>query len=205
MATLLQFDGAACEEATRPYSFALSKGETRVLRVASEAEKDAVIGAVLGKRKCGGGAILLQGAPLEAGRSSGRVGWVAANGGLISNLKIWENVTLPLWYHGRHTKAETEQQVARWLSVLGMAEEEWEKFMETTPDRLSPWQRKLAGLLRGLVQMPLLLMVDAALFKGNEPRTDSLWTAALEEYAVQGGTVLAVADGETVLPWKTIA
>lgn len=173
-----------------------------MLRVESESEKDAVIGVALGKREYAG-AVLLRGEPLEAGRWGG-VGWVAANGGLISNLKIWENVTLPLWYHAGHATDETEQRVRRWLTALDVPEDEWERFMEVTPDRLAPWQRKLAGLLRGLVQMPPVLVVDAALFKGVEQRTVARWTAALEDYAALGGAVLAVSDGEAVLPWKSI-
>ncbi|BBI98921.1 hypothetical protein FGKAn22_06140 [Ferrigenium kumadai] len=186
-----------------PYSFTLHEGETRLLRVASEAEKDAVIGVALGKRKCAEGTVLLQGVPLDENRA-GSVGWVAANGGLISNLKVWENVTLPLWYHASHAVAETEQMVAHWLSALGMVEAEWVGFMESPPDRLTSWQRKLAGLLRGLVQSPLVLVVDAALFKGIEPGLGARWAAALETYAEQGRAVLVVADSETELPWKMI-
>ncbi len=203
MTVLFQFSAVMCADLERPYSLALHEGEIRLLKVASEAEKDAVIGVALGKRKCAEGAVLLQGVPLDESRS-GSVGWVAANGGLISNLKVWENVTLPLWYHGKHAAAETEQTVAHWLSVLGMVKAEWEGFMEAPPDRLTSWQRKLAGLLRGLVQGPLVLVVDAALFKGVEPRLAHVWTAALETYAEQGRAVLVVTDSETALPWKMI-
>ncbi len=203
MTALFQFSAVTCAELERPCSFILHEGETRVLRTASEAEKDAVIGVALGKRRCAEGEVLVQGVPLDESRP-GRVGWVAANGGLISNLKVWENVTLPLWYHGRYSAAETEQMAAHWLSVLGMSEAEWETFMASPPDGLAPWQRKLAGLLRGLLQSPLVLVVDAALFRGVNPHLAPVWMAALEAYAGQGHAVLAVADGETALPWKII-
>lgn len=203
MTALFRFDGAACTDLARPYSFTLHDGEVRLLQVASEAEKDAVIEAALGKGECAEGAVLLHGVPL-GGSEPGGVGWVAANGGLISNLKVWENVTLPLWYHAGNPAEETEQRVTRWLSVLGMAGDERERFMEAPPDRLASWQRKLAGLLRGLVQMSPVLIVDAALFKGVEQSMASVWMAALEAYAAEGRAVLAVADGETALSWKTI-
>jgi ABC-type transporter Mla maintaining outer membrane lipid asymmetry ATPase subunit MlaF len=147
--------------------------------------------------------VLLQGMPLRDGKP-GSVGWVAANGGLISNLKVWENVTLPLWYHAGHAVAETEQRVVYWLSALGVAEDEREAFMEAMPDRLGSSQRKLAGLLRGLVQMPLVLVVDTALFDGVAPQQMAVWTGALETYAAQGRAVLAVADRGTALPWQII-
>lgn len=203
MADLLQFSGVACADWARPHSFTLHAGETRLLQVASEAEKDAVIDVALGNRACDEGMVLLQGMPLRDGKP-GSVGWVAANGGLISNLKVWENVTLPLWYHAGHAVAETEQRVAYWLSELGMIEDEREAYMEATPDRLGASQRKLAGLLRGLVQMPLVLVVDGALFEGAAPHQIAVWTAALETYAGQGRAVLAVADSGTALPWRII-
>jgi len=203
MADLLQFSGVACADWASPHSFTLHAGETRLLQTASEAEKDAAIDVALGIRACEEGMVLLQGLPLRDGKP-GSVGWVAANGGLISNLKVWENVTLPLWYHAVHAVAETEQRVADWLSVLGMAEDEREAYMEATPDRLGALQRKLAGLLRGLVQMPLVLVVDAALFDGAAPHHMSVWTGALEAYAAQGRAVLAVADRDVALTWQII-
>ncbi|HXU92505.1 MAG TPA: ATP-binding cassette domain-containing protein [Gallionella sp.] len=203
MTVLLQFDGVACPDLARPYSFSLNEGDARLLKVASEAEKDAVIGVALGKRRCTEGVILVQGVPLDESRP-GCIGWVAANGGLISNLKVWENVTLPLWYHGKHTAAETEQRVAQWLSVLGMVEADREPFMASPPDRLLSLQRKLAGLMRALVQSPLVLVVDSAVFKGVDPRMAAVWETALERYAAQGGAVLAVSDDEAALPWKII-
>jgi len=203
MADLLQFSGVACADWARPHSFTLHAGETRLLQLASEAEKEAAIDVALGNRACDEGMVLLQGLPLRDGKP-GSIGWVAAYGGLISNLKVWENVTLPLWYHAGHAVAETEQRVAYWLSVLGMAEDERESYMEATPDRLGSSQRKLAGLLRGLVQMPLVLVVDVALFEGIAPRLIPVWTGALEAYAAQGWAVLVVADRDTALPWQII-
>lgn len=203
MADLLQFSGVACADWARPHSFTLHTGETRLLQMASEAEKEAAIDVALGNRACDEGMVLLQGMPLRDA-IPGSVGWVAANGGLISNLKVWENVTLPLWYHAGYAVAETEQRVAWWLSALGMAEDEREAYMEATPDRLGSTQRKLAGLLRGLVQMPLVLVVDAALFEGAAPQQISVWTGALETYAAQSRAVLAVADRGAALTWQII-
>ncbi|HEX5364624.1 MAG TPA: hypothetical protein VFW59_10185 [Gallionella sp.] len=203
MTVLFQFSGVACAELNRAYSFSLHAGEIRLLQVVSAAEKEAVIDAVLGNGKCAEGAVLLQGVPLGEIKL-GSIGWVAANGGLISNLKVWENVTLPLWYHAGHEPGETEQVIASWLSALGMAESEWVGFMESPPGRLLSWQRKLAGLLRGLVQMPPMLVVDAALFEAVELHRAAAWMAALATYAEQGRAVLVVAAGEAALPWKII-
>jgi phospholipid/cholesterol/gamma-HCH transport system ATP-binding protein len=134
----------------------------------------------------------------------GRVAWVSANGGLISNLKVWENVTLPLWSHFRHDVTEAEQRVKDWLPQLGLEKFEFADFMAAPPASLELWQRKLAGLLRALVQMPQLLVFDALLLEAIDVRISELWIAALEHYASQSGIVLAITDRPTSLPWANI-
>ena len=123
---------------------------------------------------------------------------------LISNLKIWENITLPLWYHARRDVLETEQGVERWLAALGMEQDEFGEFMAAQPDSIESWQRKLAGLLRALLQMAPVLVVDGGLFNDVRARLASCWISALESYAAEGRAVLVMTDKETTLPWKQI-
>lgn len=231
MGALFRFLDVRCEGSDRVYSFTLHSGETRLLQLSSKAEQDAMIDLAIGETVCGEGTIeIVQGdrrrnnvavigplgerrhnnepvpmiwQPLGASRS-GRVGWVAANGGLISNLKIWENVTLPLWYHAQREVIETEQSVTHWLGVLGLEQDAFAEFMAAPPYSIEPWQRKLAGLLRALVQMPRVLVVDAVVFEDVKARLARSWITALEAYAAQGHAVLVIADKATTLPWEKI-
>lgn len=228
---LFRFVDVRCDSSDRTHSFTLHSGEVRLLQFSSKAEKDAIIDLATGETQDGEGTIeIVQGerrggqtkeisaqeerrrrnAPvpmiwqaLSASRP-GRVGWVAGNGGLISNLKIWENVTLPLWYHAQHDVADTEQRVLDWLGVLGLEPSACADFMAAPPYSVEPWERKLAGLLRALVQMPRVLIVDAVVFEDVKARLAHSWIQALEAYAAQGRTVLVVADKATILPWKKI-
>lgn len=220
-----------CEDSGRSYSFTLHSGEARLLQLSSKAEKDVMIDMAIGESVCVAGSVeIVQGdrrrnkaaainLPEERRRNNepapviwqpvaesrpGRVGWVAGNGGLISNLKVWENVTLPLWYHARRDAFETEQGVVQWLGVTGLDPDAFAEFMAAPPFRLEPWQRKLAGLLRALVQMPRVLVVDAVLFEDVNARLASRWKAALDAYASQGRTVLVMADKATTLSWGKI-
>ncbi|MDD5328666.1 MAG: hypothetical protein PHX38_01570 [Sulfuricella sp.] len=200
---LLQFSGVT-GEGIAGLSFALAAGETRVLRLASEAEKIEAIDLALGEQAPAAGSVMLHGRPLEQSEP-GRIGWIPAHGGLISNLKTWENVTLPLWFHGKRLPSGTDAALARWLTALGLDNQAWADFMARPPAQLKPLERKLAGLLRGLVQAPSLLVVDAGLFDGVDETTVRSWTAALEEFARSGEAraVLAVSHGAAPLPWKT--
>ena len=135
---------------------------------------------------------------------SGGGGGLAAKGGLISNLKIWENISLPLWYHTKRDAEETEKSVAYWLTILSIDPSTCADFMAASPYSVEPWQRKLAGLMRALVQMPRVLVVDAGLFEDVKTRIAQVWIAALESYANQDRAVLVLADKATVLPWQKI-
>jgi ABC-type ATPase involved in cell division len=231
MTELYRFLDVRCEGLDRTLTFTLHSGETRLLQLADKAEKDVIIDFSIGESVCDEGYVeIAQGdrrsskeaitreqeerrhrnAPvpviwqsLQRGRL-GRVGWVAANGGLISNLKIWENVTLPLWYHGKRDVAETEQRVIYWLAILGLEPPVFAEFMASLPHRIEPWQRKLAGMLRALLQMPPVLIVDAGVFEDVAVHYVERWITALETYASQGYAVLVLADRATQLPWEKI-
>jgi hypothetical protein len=231
MNELFRFVDVRCKDSDRAHTFTLHKGETRLLQLASRHEKNVMIDCAIGEAVCGQGSVeivmgdrrrnseAVKGKLEERRRNSGPVpliwqlvsasmpgstAWVSANGGLISNLKIWENVTLPLWYHARRDVAETEQRVRHWLGVLGLAQEEFAGFMAAQPHSLETWQRKLAGLLRALLQMPPVLVVDAALLDDVKTNLPNCWIMALESYAAEGRAVLAIADRATTLSWKNI-
>jgi ABC-type multidrug transport system ATPase subunit len=229
MAELLRLHAVRLAPVDKVYSVTLSTGELRLLQLATPAEKEAMIDLVTGVVPARIGSVqIVQGerrfnkAAKPAGERriknealpliwqslrkarAGRIAWVAANGGLISNLKVWENVTLPLWHHFRHDVVEAERRIRYWLELLGVEPVSYADLMASPPASLASWQRKLVGLLRGLVQMPQLLVLDANLFESIDESTAAKWLTALERYAVENGAVLALADRTTMLPWQKI-
>ncbi len=211
------------------HTFTLHAGEMRLLQLASGAEKNAMIDSAIGVTLCAEGDIeTVQGErrfkkiavkatlgerrqhnePLpviwQPVHSSRHVAWVAADGGLISNLRIWENVTLPLWYHDRREVMETEQSIRHSLGVLGLKQDEFGEFMIAQPDSMETWQRKLAGLLRALLQKSPVLVVDATLFDDVKARLAGCWMLALESYAAEGRAVLVMSDRAMTLPCEKI-
>ncbi len=204
MPVVLQFSAVGHENITG-LSFSLEAGQVRVLRLDSKEKKNALMELAIGERMPDTGSISLHGAALDAA-PAGSIGWVPANGGLISNLKTWENVTLPLWYHGSRSPSATEEKIKHWMTVLEVDSRGWEDFMASPSGRLKPQERKLAGLLRGLVQSPPLLVVDAAMFDGVERSTWNKWVSALDEWVRESnGCVLVVTEKEAGLPWEVIA
>lgn len=200
----MQFANVALNKANT-LSFAIHAGEMLVVQLASQEDKIAAIDIALGEMIPMQGEVLLQGEPLELAKP-GSIGFIPEAGGLISNLKTWENVTLPLWYHGKRQVQPTEEAVTRWLAELGLEQNEWERFMSSPSSRLRVVERKMAGVLRGFVQAPQVLVIDAALFDDVEPFMAQTWIAALEKFVreADGRALLVVAHTATVLPWKII-
>lgn len=204
MAITLQFSGVNCDKIA-DLSFALAAGGIEVLRVAGKEEKSAVIDLAVGERNPDSGTVALQGAALDV-LPRGSIGWVPENGGLISNLKTWENVTLPLWYHGKRRAAQAEEKIAQWLAVLGLEGEAMGRFMASPAGSLTALERKRAGLVRGLVLAPRVLVVDGALFDDLGQDTKASWASALDAFVrgTEGSSVLVVADNGAAFPWKNI-
>ena len=204
MTALLQFDRVENDK-VEALSFSINAGEMRILEVHTQEVKSSVIDMALGELLPNNGVILLHGQPLDTAQQ-GSIAWIPANGGLISNLKVWENITLPLWYHSKRQIMDTEKSIAYWLSALNLEEQDWEKFTASPVARLVPWERKLAGLLRGLILAPQILIIDAALFDEIDASRTEAWINALEKFTreVNGRAVLVVANAATLLPWKII-
>ncbi|MEO6974643.1 MAG: hypothetical protein ABI144_02060 [Gallionella sp.] len=177
-----------------------TEGDIQIVQGERRHKKIAVKAAV-GERRQHDGPLPVIWQPVHTSRN---VAWVAADGGLISNLRIWENVTLPVWYHDRREVMETEQNIRHSLGVLGLRQDEFGAFMVAQPDRIESWQRKLAGLLRGLLQKSPVMVVDAALFDDVNARLAGCWMSALESCAAEGRAVLVMSDRATALPWEKI-
>ena len=204
MKTLLQFSDVKYERITG-LSFTLAEGEIAVLKAHAHKDKASIMELALGEKAQEDGTVLFRGKPL-AGANPGDIGWIPSNGGLIGNLKAWENITLPLWYHRKRIPVATEKVVGRWLLAVEPDRREWADFMASPSARLGTRDRKLVGLLRGLVWSPQMLVVDAELFDNVNKADCDAWMAALEMFVQEAGghAVLVVSSGTMSLRWKTI-
>ncbi len=200
----LQFSDVTCDRVSK-LSFLLEDGEIGILRVASKEDKATVLELALGERQPEEGRVTVRGSALDA-VAGGSIAWLPEHGGMISNLKAWENVTLPLWYHGRRRPSAVEGSLRRWLAALGTAEEEMAGLMASPIGKLRSIERKLIGLARCLLQEPQLLVVDGALFNGLPQERRDAWVATLETFVGEAKqcAILVAADGEHALPWETV-
>lgn len=96
--------------------------------------------------------------PAARARLRRRVGALSPIVGLITNLNIWENVSLAAAYHGT-PRLEAVAELAD--EVLTAFRLEPMRFLARLPDALSALERKIALLIRLLAVAPELALVDA--------------------------------------------
>ena len=93
------------------------------------------------------------------------VGVVWNSGGLISNLKAWENAVLPLWYHQGRQFPETEERLVGFLLRLGIEEGQIDDLLRGTVSSLSAHQRRVVSLARAMLVEPDLMIYESS-FRG---------------------------------------
>ena len=90
---------------------------------------------------------------------------VAARGGLIGNLKVWENLVLPIAYRGEARLDELEARAESLFRELGVLRGRFAELCALLPDRLSEFERRLAAFVRAMLAEPEI-MVYEGLFDG---------------------------------------
>ncbi len=87
---------------------------------------------------------------------------VPHNGGLISNLRVWENIILPVQYHAIQIAGKIEDSVAQLLVQCGVeGEEAVSELLLKLPDQLSLYEKRLVGFVRAVLMSPELVIYDA--------------------------------------------
>lgn len=100
---------------------------------------------------------------------------VPHNGGLISNLRVWENIILPVQYHGIEVAGKLEDYVAQLLIQCGLEDEAVvSDLLLKLPDQLSLYEKRLVGFVRAMLMGPQLIIYDAL----NEGLSRKEWARA---------------------------
>jgi ABC-type transporter Mla maintaining outer membrane lipid asymmetry ATPase subunit MlaF len=87
-----------------------------------------------------------------------RVSFVPANGGLMSSLNAWENISLPVAYHAPENLPAALRAVRALLQELGGVGDE---LLGKLPEHMTLYERRLAAYIRALLEDPDLLVVES--------------------------------------------
>jgi predicted ABC-type transport system involved in lysophospholipase L1 biosynthesis ATPase subunit len=90
---------------------------------------------------------------------------VPADGGFIGNLKVWENIALPLAWAGKTDHAVIEKRVRAMLDALGVSGERFSAICRALPERLSSLELRFVAFARAMLIEPEIMVYDR-LFEG---------------------------------------
>ncbi len=133
----------------------LEAGMTALFTTAGEHDIPLLTGILTGEQLPLQGSVQFNGVALaELSRSRLHLlrrstGVVQVNGGLISNLKLWENITLPLLFHNGSVPEESRVMIHDYLERFGLGNKLW-----TLPGHLSQFERKAVGFIRAAIIKP---------------------------------------------------
>ena len=160
--------------------------------------KNELVAAVLDLQPRGGARLFVLGTEVgsldEPQRLAllGKVGFVPANGGLISSLNGWENVTLPVAYHQPRRIPRLFDEVRELLEDLGGVDDD---LLHKLPEEMTPYERRLTAYVRALLEKPALLVVEtAAAGLGPTKRRRTARFAEAYHARCAGGTFVALEE-----------
>ncbi len=175
MPGLLQLKDLALAGMTSGLNLRVDPGSMHQIRMHSDQEADLLVQTLFAEQLPESGVILFEDqevsslSPDELARFRRSLALVSAKGGLISNLKLWENITLPLLYHHATIPAAVEEQAMALLEKLGYTGNIW-----ALPGHLTPMERVMAAFVRATVSGASLI-----LYAGNLDETAKPQRAAL--------------------------
>jgi ABC-type transporter Mla maintaining outer membrane lipid asymmetry ATPase subunit MlaF len=159
MSHIISFRDVSHRNSFEGFSCDIEAGSSVLIVTSREDESTAVTRLITGLSHPDRGAVLVDGQDLAGLDPSGlynlrqQIGVVPANGGLISNLKLWENITLPLMYHAGVVTPEDEKNALDYLGRLGYSGN-----IMALPAHLTHYERLVAAMVRVFLRQPRLVL-----------------------------------------------
>jgi hypothetical protein len=87
--------------------------------------------------------------------------YVSSDGGLISNLRVGENMILPAVYHSNSLPEKFEMDIVSILSEFGYDTSEASALLAKLPADLTIFERRLVSFVRAAILKPEVIVYDA--------------------------------------------
>jgi len=159
MSVELSFRDVSCPDFFEGFSCEISAGSSVLIVTSREAESSMLARLITGLSVPSHGSVMLGDQevfrlePDQLYELRQQIGVVPSNGGLVSNLKVWENLTLPLIYHAGSVSAEEEEAALTYLERLGYSGN-----VMALPAHLSPYEKRNIALVRAWLARPRIIV-----------------------------------------------
>ena len=122
-----------------------------------------------------------------------RVAYLDDEATLIANLRVWENLILPVWRRDGGRAEDCEPAVVSLFDVIAMPQAARENLVKQLPAMLSLSERRLVVLLRALLLDPACVMIEENFWRELSVPGEAY--SPLFERVVSVPCVLVLADG----------
>lgn len=135
--------------------------EEILLLTAHGGESDLLCQLFSGIKQLHSGKLTILGTDIDSSNSSEiehirrQVAVVPANGGLISNLKMWENITLPMLYHNGAISAETEKKIEMMIDLFNFS-----RNVMSLPATLTVFEKRITAFIRAIITEPSIMILS---------------------------------------------
>jgi ABC-type transporter Mla maintaining outer membrane lipid asymmetry ATPase subunit MlaF len=86
---------------------------------------------------------------------------VPENGGMITNLRVWENITLPVRFHGVEIIGDVSVKIVQLLKLCGWHDEiSISSLMRKQPEQLSLYEKRVIAFVRTMLLEPESICFD---------------------------------------------
>lgn len=98
---------------------------------------------------------------------------ISSDGGLLNNIRVDENLLLPLSYHGLLTEA-FEKHIAEIFEACGLNENGMRDLLTSLPSQLSTYQGRLVGFVRSALMNPRAMVYDSVWGGVSQAETEQI-------------------------------
>ncbi|MBI4688825.1 MAG: ATP-binding cassette domain-containing protein [Nitrospirae bacterium] len=196
---MLKLECASLKGLLECASFSIVKGEICEVLTETDFDRNLLLKVFTGLAALDSGKIyifdkdILSITSAELNETRKRIGVVLNNGGLISNLKVWENLMLPLAYHMSFHKQDIEEKIRVILSKIGYDDD-----LNVLPGPLPDYKKRLIGFARAMLMDPDMIIYDSV-FEGlsSDSRSRVLETVNAFHLEKKGRVSLFLDPGES--------
>ena len=181
MSCILSFRDVSHLNFFEGFSCGIEAGCSVLIVTSREDESTALTRLITGLSRPDRGAVLVDGRDVAGLEQADlyhlrqEIGVVPSNGGLVSNLKLWENITLPLMYHSGVVTPEDEKNALDYLGRLGYSGN-----IIALPAHLTHHERLVAAMVRVFLRQPRIVLYSNCIEGASSASREVFFEAARE-------------------------